>query len=112
MNKFQENKADTSERTVAEQHIEAVRQQGGPVVEAVRRTRMPPLVTDAALPGNPIVFANQAFVDLSGYTMDELLGQDQHFMNGAGTDPEAIRSPRVPSARGAAFPFRRRTFPV
>ena len=91
MNEFQENKADTPERTVAERHIEAVRQQGGLFVEAVRRTRMPMLVTDATLPGNPIVFANQAFVDLSGYTMDELLGQDPHFMNGGGTDPEAIR---------------------
>jgi PAS domain S-box-containing protein len=49
------------------------------------------LVTDATLPGNPIVFANGAFLDLSGYSMDELLGQDSHFMNGEGTDPEAIR---------------------
>jgi PAS domain S-box-containing protein len=91
MNEFQENKADTPERTVAERHMEAVRQQGGMFVEAVRRTRMPMLVTDATLPGNPIVFANQAFVGLSGYSMDELLGQDPHFMNGQGTDPEAIR---------------------
>jgi PAS domain S-box-containing protein len=91
MNEFQENKADTAERTVSERHIEAVRQQGGMFVEAVRRTRMPMLVTDATLPGNPIVFANQSFVDLSGYTMDELLGQDPHFMNGERTDPEAIR---------------------
>jgi PAS domain S-box-containing protein len=91
MNEFEENKVDTAERTVAERHIEAVRQQGGLFVEAVRRTRMPMLVTDATLPGNPIVFANQAFVDLSGYSMDELLGQDSHFMNGEGTDPEAIR---------------------
>jgi len=91
MNEFQENKADTAERTVSERHIEAVRQQGGVFVEAVRRTRMPMLVTDATLPGNPIVFANQSFVDLSGYRMDELLGQDPHFMNGEGTDPEAIR---------------------
>jgi PAS domain S-box-containing protein len=91
MNEFEENKVDTAERTVAERHIEAVRQQGGLFVEAVRRTRMPMLVTDATLPGNPIVFANQAFVDLSGYGMDELLGQDPHFMNGEGTDPEAIR---------------------
>ena len=91
MNEFQENKADTTERTVSERHIEAVRQQGGMFVEAVRRTRMPMLVTDATLPGNPIVFANQSFVDLSGYSMDELLGQDPHFMNGEGTDPEAIR---------------------
>jgi PAS domain S-box-containing protein len=91
MNEFQENKADTPERTVAERHIEAVRQQGGLFVEAVRRTRMPMLVTDATLLGNPIVFANKSFVDLSGYSMDELLGQDPHFMNGEGTDPDAIR---------------------
>jgi PAS domain S-box-containing protein len=91
MNEFQENKADTPQRTVAERHIDTVRQQGGVFVEAVRRTRMPMLVTDATLPGNPVVFANQAFVSLSGYSMDELLGQDPHFMNGEGTDPEAIR---------------------
>jgi PAS domain S-box-containing protein len=91
MNKFQENIADTAERTLSERHIEAVRQQGGMFVEAVRVTRMPMLVTDAALPGNPILFANQAFIDLSGYTSDELLGQDPHFMNGEETDPEAIR---------------------
>src|SRR3954451_16877707 len=91
MNKFQENVADTAERTLSERHIEAVRQQRGMFVEAVRVTRMPMLVTDAALPGNPILFANQAFIDLSGYTSDELLGQDPHFMNGQETDPEAIR---------------------
>jgi len=100
MNAFQENKADTPERTIAERHIESVRQQGGIFVEAVRRTRMPMLVTDAILPGNPIVFANQAFVDLSGFTMDELLGQDPHFMNGEGTDPEAIRRYRAAVAEG------------
>src|SRR4051794_8974214 len=52
---------------------------------------MPMLVTDATLPGNPITFANNAFIDLSGYTIDEVLGQDPHFMNGEGTDPEAIQ---------------------
>jgi len=91
MNDFQENIADTAERTLAERHIEAVREEGGMFVEAVRVTRMPMLVTDAALPGNPIIFANRAFIELSGYTEDELLGQDPHFMNGEGTDPEAIQ---------------------
>jgi PAS domain S-box-containing protein len=100
MNEFQENKADTPERSVSERHIEAVRQQGGMFVEAVRRTRMPMLVTDVTLPDNPIVFANQSFVDLSGYSMDELLGQDPHFMNGEGTDPEAIRRYEVAIMEG------------
>jgi PAS domain S-box-containing protein len=91
MNEFQENLADTAERTLAERHLEAVRQQGGMFVEAVRVTRMPMLVTDATLPGNPIIFVNPAFTELSGYAEEELLGQDPHFMNGAGTDPDSIR---------------------
>jgi PAS domain S-box-containing protein len=91
VNDFQENMPDTVARTMAERHIEAVRQEGGLFVEAVRVTRMPMLVTDATLPGNPITFANPAFVALSGYALDELLGQDPHFMNGVATDPHAIR---------------------
>ena len=82
---------DTSARDQAERHIEGFRQQGGIFVEAVRLTRMPMMVTDARLPGNPIVFANNAFVELSGYAMEELVGQDPHFLNGPGTDPEAVR---------------------
>jgi PAS domain S-box-containing protein len=91
VNNFEENLSDTAERTLSEQHIEHVRQQGGFFVDAVRVTRMPMLVTDATLPGNPIVFANNAFIELSGYTIDELLGQDPHFMNGPRTDPWAIQ---------------------
>ena len=82
---------NTPARAQAERHIDSLRQQGGIFVEAVRLTRMPMMVTDATLPGNPIVFANNAFVELSGYTMDELVGQDPHFLNGPGTDPDAIQ---------------------
>ncbi len=91
MNEFQAGLADTVERTRGEKHIEGMRQQGGFFVEAVRVTRMPMMVTDALLPGNPILFANAAFVDLSGYEVDELTGQDPHFMNGPDTDPAGIR---------------------
>lgn len=91
MNDFRADMPDTAERTLSERHIENMRQGGGLFVEAVRLTRMPMIVTDATLPGNPITFANQAFVELSGYTMAELLGQDPHFMNGDATDPESIR---------------------
>ena len=91
MNNFQDNLAGTDARTSSERHIENVREQGGVFVEAVRLTRMPMLVTDATLPGNPIIFTNRAFIELSGYTEDELLGQDPHFMNGEQTDADAIR---------------------
>jgi PAS domain S-box-containing protein len=89
-NDFQENLADTPARDLSERHLDALRQQGGVFVDAVRLTGMPMMVTDATLPGNPIIFANAAFIELSGYSEDELLGQDPHFMNGADTEPAAI----------------------
>lgn len=49
---------------------------------------MPMALTDPNLPGNPIVFANDAFLKLSGYSMTEVLGQRPHFMNGPDTDPK------------------------
>ncbi len=89
-NEFQPDMPDTVDRTRAGRHVDDVEQRGGLFVEAVRRTRMPMMVTDPTLPGNPITFANPAFITLSGYSFEELLGQDPHFMNGVGTDPDAI----------------------
>ena len=98
-NQFEEGKPDTTARVTARAAIEELRQKGGVFVEAVRATRMPMALTDPNLPGNPIVFANDAFVKLSGYSMDEVLGQQPHFMNGPQTSrhdaarfAEALRS--------------------
>src|SRR3954469_10489308 len=106
MSDFQDNLAGTDARTSSERHIENVREHGGVFVEAVRLTRMPMLVTDATLPGNPIIFANRAFIELSGYTEDELLGQDPHFMNGEQTEPEAIGQYETASTKGATIRLR------
>ncbi|WP_209381901.1 PAS domain-containing protein [Pararoseomonas baculiformis] len=77
---------------MAEARIEGLRDRGGIFAEAVRATRMPMVVTDPSLPGNPIVFANGAFLALSGYGMAEVLGQGPYFMNGPETDPaNAVR---------------------
>ncbi len=91
MNEFEHDLPDTAARTRSELLIEKLREQGGVFVEAVRLTRMPMIVTDATLPNNPIIFANDAFIRLSGYTFDELMGQEPHFMNGPATDPDSIR---------------------
>lgn len=98
-NEFERDKPGTVDRSRAEAAIEELRQRGGVFVNAVRATRMPMLLTDPNLPGNPIVFANEAFLKLSGYRVDELMGQQPHFMNGPHTDPkdsarfsEALRS--------------------
>ncbi|HEY0625810.1 MAG TPA: PAS domain S-box protein [Allosphingosinicella sp.] len=90
-NAFEKDKPGTNARTEAEADIDALRQQGGIFVEAVKATRMPMAVTDVRLPGNPIVFANQSFLDLTGYSMEEVLGQQPHFMVGPDTDSEDTR---------------------
>ena len=43
---------------------------------AVEATRMPMVVTDSTLEDNPIVYMNQAFVDLCAYDREEVLGQN------------------------------------
>ncbi len=87
-NAFERDMPGTNARTAAEAAIEELRLRGGVFVNAVRATRMPMLLTDPTLPGNPIVFANDSFLKLSGYSMEEVLGQQPHFMNGSGTDPK------------------------
>ena len=87
-NEFESDKPGTSARTLSEGGIEDLRAAGGVFVDAVRATRMPMVLTNPTLPGNPIVFANAAFLKLSGYSMDEVLGQQPHFMNGPDTDPK------------------------
>ena len=57
---------------------------------AVERTRMPMVVSDPRQPDQPIIFANQAFLDKTGYTADEVIGRNCRFLQGPATDPAAV----------------------
>jgi PAS domain S-box-containing protein len=57
---------------------------------AVEMTRMPMILTDPNLPDNPIVFANKAFLDLTGYEEAEVLNRNCRFLQGADTDRETV----------------------
>jgi PAS domain S-box-containing protein len=61
---------------------------------AVEMTRMPMIVTDPNQPDNPIIFANQAFQKMTGYSADEVIGRNCRFMQGAGTDRESVNTIR------------------
>ncbi|AFL50548.1 PAS domain S-box-containing protein [Sinorhizobium fredii] len=74
---------------VAEAEVESFRRDLGPFVVAAESTRMPMLFTDAKERGDPIIFVNDAFLDLSGYDREEVLGQRLDFLMARGTDPEA-----------------------
>jgi len=61
-----------------------------PFPAAFKATRMPMLITDPRQPDNPIIFCNQAFVSLTGYSFDELIGRNCRLLQGPNTAPEAI----------------------
>jgi PAS domain S-box-containing protein len=53
------------------------------------------VISDPRLPDNPIVDCNQAFVDLTGYSRDEIIGRNCRFLSGEGTEPGLTESLRV-----------------
>ena len=62
---------------------------------ALERTRMPIAITDARQPDNPIVLANQAFLDLTGYPDAEVIGRNCRFLQGPDTSREAVEQIRA-----------------
>lgn len=64
-------------------------------VIAMERTRMPMVVTDPRQPDNPIVLANRAFLEMTGYAAEEMIGRNCRFLQGPETDPEAIEQVRA-----------------
>lgn len=67
---------------------------GDPFAAAIRATRMPMLITDPRRDGNPIIFANDAFLELSGYTRAEVTGRNCRFLQGRDTNRETVDSIR------------------
>nr|AML79290.1 putative LOV domain-containing protein [Antirrhinum majus] len=64
------------------------------------------VLTDALAADMPIVYASEAFLKLTGYTRDEILGKNCRFLSGMDTDPttqyqikECIRTERVCTVR-------------
>ncbi len=90
------DQADKSgEQKVAESDVEGFRENLGPFVVAAETTRMPMVFSNAKAPDNPIAFVNQAFLDLTGYDEQEVLGQKFGFLILQGTDPEALTEIRT-----------------
>ncbi len=52
------------------------------------------IVTDPNRPDNPIIFANQAFLEMTGYASEEIIGSNCRFLQGPDTDRAAVQSIR------------------
>lgn len=70
--------------------VNAFRQDLGPFVVATQKTRMPMVFTDEQT-GHPVIFANDAFLSLTGYTREEALGKTFQSLLAVGVDPETMR---------------------
>lgn len=57
---------------------------------AVDRTFMPMVVTDPNQPDNPIILANRAFLDMSGYAAEDVIGRNCRFLQGPDTAPADV----------------------
>lgn len=51
-------------------------------------------ITDPALPDNPLIYVNQGFERLTGYSAQEVLGRNCRFLQGPQTDPQAAEEIR------------------
>src|SRR3712207_2586623 len=73
--------------TISEPGLDA---RGGVFFAAIEMTRMPMILTDPNKPDNPIAFANRAFLDLTGYAEEEIIGRNCRFLQGARTNPDHV----------------------
>ncbi|KAF6240830.1 putative blue light receptor [Scenedesmus sp. NREL 46B-D3] len=77
--------------------------QGGPqglparamdLATTVERIQQNFVICDPSLPDCPIVFASDAFLDLTEFPREEVLGRNCRFLQGSGTDPQTVQTIR------------------
>jgi PAS domain S-box-containing protein len=95
----------SKEQTAAESEVESFRKDLGPFVVAAETTRMAMVFTDAKEASHPLIFANDSFLFLTGYSREEVLGQSFDFLMARPTDPEALAQAEVAFAGKAESDF-------
>ncbi|CAM9293938.1 unnamed protein product [Scytosiphon promiscuus] len=65
-------------------------QSGFLLVKALQSSQPSFCVTDPQMPDNPIVYASDSFIELTGYDRSQVLGRNCRFLQGPDTDPDAV----------------------
>ena len=81
--------------------LHAEQGKGDPFAAAIRATRMSMIITDPRQAGNPIVFANDAFLRLTGYERHEVVGENCRFLQGPATNKAVVAEIRDAIAEGS-----------
>jgi PAS domain S-box-containing protein len=91
----------SAEQEGAEADVDSFRKDLGPFVVAAETTRMAMVFTDAKEADNPIIFANDSFLSLTGYAREEVLGQSFNFLMARGADAETMSLVNAAFERGS-----------
>ncbi|MFC5713628.1 PAS domain-containing protein [Thalassorhabdus alkalitolerans] len=62
------------------------------LTQAMDYTRVGVIITDPELPDNPIIYANKGFINVTGYSREEIIGKNCRFLQGEKTNPEKIKA--------------------
>lgn len=74
----------------ANQATALVDQSGFLLLKALQSSQPSFCITDPQLPDNPIVYASDNFIELTGYDRRQVLGRNCRFLQGPDTDPNAV----------------------
>lgn len=70
------------------------------LIKAIQAAQRSFVITDPSLPDNPIIFASQGFLELTGYMVDDILGRNCRFLQGPKTDQKMVQTLRAGIIRG------------
>lgn len=64
------------------------------LIQSIQNSQQCFVITDPSLHDNPIVYASDDFLSLTGYTQEEVLGRNCRFLQGSETDPTKVATIR------------------
>jgi PAS domain S-box-containing protein len=70
---------------------------------AVIATELSFTISDPTKDGNPLIWVNPSFTRLTGYRLDEAIGRNCRFLQGANTGTESVRRLREAIAERATI---------
>ncbi len=64
------------------------------LIQAIGMTAEGVAISDPNLPDNPLIFVNEGFETITGYTSEEVIGKNCRFLQGDASDPKASQTIR------------------